>query len=146
MNNKIQIINGPNLNLLGKREPKLYGNKNFNDFFEDLLKSYPNVDLHYFQSNHEGSIIDKLQDVGFRYDGIVLNAGALTHYSYAIADTLRAIDCPVVEVHITDIFNREDFRRISVTKEHCIELISGQGLDGYRMGIDLLLERINDKQ
>jgi len=146
MNNKIQIINGPNLNLLGKREPKLYGNKNFNDFFEDLLKSYPNVDLHYFQSNHEGSIIDKLQDVGFRYDGIVLNAGALTHYSYAIADTLRAIDCPVVEVHITDIFNREDFRRISVTKEHCIEIISGQGLDGYRMGIDLLLERINDKQ
>lgn len=146
MNNKIQIINGPNLNLLGKREPKLYGNKNFNDFFEDLLKSYSNVDLHYFQSNHEGSIIDKLQDVGFRYDGIVLNAGALTHYSYAIADTLRAIDCPVVEVHITDIFNREDFRRISVTKEHCIELISGQGLDGYRMGIDLLLERINDKQ
>lgn len=146
MNNKIQIINGPNLNLLGKREPKLYGNKNFNDFFEDLLKSYSNVDLHYFQSNHEGSIIDKLQDVGFRYDGIVLNAGALTHYSYAIADTLRAIDCPVVEVHITDIFNREDFRRISVTKEHCIEIISGQGLDGYRMGIDLLLERINDKQ
>lgn len=145
MNNKIQIINGPNLNLLGKREPKLYGNKNFNDFFEDLLKSYSNVDLHYFQSNHEGSIIDKLQDVGFRYDGIVLNAGALTHYSYAIADTLRAIDCPVVEVHITDIFNREDFRRISVTKEHCIEIISGQGLDGYRMGIDILLERINDK-
>lgn len=142
MKNKIQIINGPNLNLLGKREPEIYGHKNFQDYFEELQKDYPDIYLHYFQSNHEGSIIDKLQDVGFRYDGIILNAGAFTHYSYAIADTLRAISCPVVEVHISDIFAREDFRKVSVTKEHCIDLISGQGLAGYRMALDILIKRM----
>ncbi len=143
MNNKIQIINGPNLNLLGKREPDIYGNKNFDDYYQELVEMYPNLILNYFQSNHEGSIIDKLQDVGFRYDGIVLNAGAFTHYSYAIADTLRAIATPVVEVHISDINTREDFRKISVTKEHCIDMISGKGLEGYRMAVDLLLNKIN---
>lgn len=143
MYNKIQIINGPNLNLLGKREPDIYGNKNFDDYYQELIQLYPNLILNCFQSNHEGSIIDKLQDVGFRYDGIILNAGAFTHYSYAIADTLRAISTPVVEVHISDINAREDFRKISVNKEHCIDMITGKGLDGYRMAVDVFLKRIN---
>lgn len=143
MNYKIQIINGPNLNLLGKREPEIYGDVDFVDYHQKLRKQFPQVDLNYFQSNHEGSIIDKLHDVGFRYDGIILNAGALTHYSYAIADAIRAITTPVVEVHISDINAREDFRKVSVTRDHCIDMISGHGLDGYRMGVEILLKELS---
>ena len=135
----IQIINGPNLNLLGVREPEIYGNQTFEDFFEELKKKYPNVSLQYFQSNHEGDIIDKLHEVGFEYDGIVLNAAAFTHYSYAIADAIKAIKTAVVEVHISDIYAREDFRKISITGESCKKIISGKGLPGYELAIDEFL-------
>lgn len=137
---QIQIINGPNLNLLGRREPNIYGNQSFEVYFERLRKDFPNAALHYFQSNHEGDIIDKLQQVGFDYDGIVLNAGAYTHYSYAIADAIKAIEVPVVEVHISDIYAREDFRKISVTGENCLKIISGKGLEGYKIAIEKLLK------
>lgn len=137
---QFQIINGPNLNLLGKREPNIYGNQSFEVYFERLRKDFPNAALHYFQSNHEGDIIDKLHQVGFDYDGIVLNAGAYTHYSYAIADAIKAIEVPVVEVHISDIYAREDFRKISVTGENCLKIISGKGLEGYKMAIEELLK------
>lgn len=137
---QIQIINGPNLNLLGKREPNIYGNQSFEVYFEMLRKKFPYSALHYFQTNHEGGIIDKLHQVGFDYDGIVLNAGAYTHYSYAIADAIKAIEVPVVEVHISDIYAREDFRKISVTGENCLKIISGKGLEGYKMAIEELLK------
>lgn len=128
---QIQIINGPNLNLLGVREPEIYGNQTFEDFFIELKHKFPEVSLHYYQSNHEGDIIDKLHEVGFRYDGIVLNSAAYTHYSYAIADAIKAIKTPVIEVHISDIYAREDFRKISITGESCLQIISGKGLPGY---------------
>lgn len=142
MRKKIQIINGPNLNLLGKREPEIYGSTSFTDFFETLCIDFHDINLNYFQSNHEGSIIDKLHDVGFRYEGIVINPGAYTHYSHAIADAIKAIETPVVEVHISDIQSREDFRKISVTKENCVKMISGKGLDGYHEAITFLLNYI----
>ncbi|MXV37386.1 type II 3-dehydroquinate dehydratase [Flavobacteriaceae bacterium Ap0902] len=140
MKDNFQIINGPNLNLLGKREPEIYGNQSFEDFFEELRIYYSNSILHYFQTNHEGGIIDKLHDVGFRYQGVILNAGAYTHYSYAIADAIKAIQVPVVEVHISDIYSREDFRKISITGENCIKIISGKGLNGYKEAIDFLID------
>ena len=124
---QIQIINGPNLNLLGVREPEIYGTQTFEDFFIQLKKQYPTISLHYYQSNHEGDLIDKLHEVGFKYDGIILNAGAYTHYSYAIADAIKAIKTNVVEVHISDIYAREDFRKNSVTGEGCKKIISGKG-------------------
>ena len=140
MNDNYQIINGPNLNLLGKREPEIYGTKSFEDYFEELDTLYKEPILHYYQSNHEGSIIDKLHDVGFRHKGIILNAGAFTHYSYAIADAIQAINTPVIEVHISDIYAREHFRKISVTGDNCIQIVSGHGLKGYKMALDILLE------
>lgn len=139
---KIQIINGPNLNLLGVREPEIYGNRTFEDFFTELKIENSSLELHYFQSNHEGGIIDKLHEIGFDFDGIVLNAGAYTHYSYAISDAIKAIKTPVVEVHISDIYAREDFRKISVTGESCLEIISGKGLVGYQLAIDKLLKNL----
>ena len=135
----IQIINGPNLNLLGIREPEIYGRQSFEDFFDTLKHQFPNISLQYYQSNHEGDVIDKLHEVGFLYDGIVLNAAAYTHYSYAIADAIKAIRTPVIEVHISDIYAREDFRKISVTGENCVDIISGKGLDGYRLAIEKFL-------
>ena len=137
---KVAIINGPNLNLLGKREPEIYGTESFEDYFERLRKEFPDVALHYYQSNHEGDIIDKLHEIGFEYEGILLNAGAYSHYSYAIADAIKSIQTPVVEVHISDIYAREDFRKISVTGENCIGIISGKGLDGYRLAIEKILQ------
>lgn len=136
---QIQIINGPNLNLLGKREPEIYGSETFEEFFIGLRKKFPEVSLHYFQSNHEGDIIDKLHEIGFNYHGIILNPAAYTHYSYAIADAIRAISVPVIEVHISDIASREDFRKISLTGPHCKKTISGKGLDGYRLALEELL-------
>lgn len=137
---QIQIINGPNLNLLGKREPEIYGSTSFEDYYNRLRKDFPNVSLHYFQSNHEGDLIDKLHEVGFVYDGIVINPGAYTHYSYAIADAIKAISVPVVEVHISDINAREDFRKVSVTGNNCKRIISGKGLEGYKLAVEDLLQ------
>ena len=135
---RITIINGPNLNLLGKREVSVYGNESFEDFFENLKKSYPEVELKYLQSNVEGTIIDYLQQENGK-DGIVLNAAGYTHTSVSIADAVRAIDSPVVEVHISNIFAREEFRHTSLIAPHCKGSIIGLGLNGYKLAIDALL-------
>lgn len=133
---QIIIINGPNLNLLGVRQPEIYGNIRFEDYFDDLESLFPDYNLHYYQSNHEGDILDKLHQVGFRYDGIILNAGGFTHTSVAIADALKAITTPVIEVHISDIYKREPFRQTNYIKESSIHSIVGKGLDGYREAIE----------
>ena len=140
MNHKIQIINGPNLNLLGKREPEIYGDKSFESFFEILKNEYADIDLHYFQSNHEGFLIDKLHEIGFDFDGIILNAGALTHYSYSIADAIKAIKTPVVEVHISNTFSREDFRHVSYVSPNAKGVIIGFGLQSYELAIQSFIE------
>jgi 3-dehydroquinate dehydratase-2 len=132
---KIAIINGPNLNLLGKREPELYGTQAFEDYFRTLQSSYPSIELYYFQSNVEGELISKLQELGFSFDGIILNAGAYTHTSVALADVVAAIKTPVVEVHISNIFAREDFRHVSYLGAKCKGSISGFGLKGYEMAL-----------
>jgi 3-dehydroquinate dehydratase-2 len=137
---KIIIINGPNLNLLGRREPSIYGQKSFEEFFEFLQMEFPGVTLHYFQSNHEGEIIDQLHEVGFNYNGIVLNAGAYTHTSVAIADAIGAIETPVIEVHISNVFAREKFRHHSYLAPKCIGSIVGLGLKGYELAIDYFLK------
>ena len=137
---QIQIINGPNLNLLGVREPEIYGTQTFEDYFIELRKLFPDASLHYYQSNHEGDIIDKIHEVGFSYEGIVLNAGAYTHYSYAIADAIKAVTTKVVEVHISDIYAREDFRATSVTGVNCLKIISGKGLPGYVEAVEEFLK------
>lgn len=137
---QIIIINGPNLNLLGLRQPHLYGTTSFEDYFIELEKHFSENNLHYFQSNHEGDIIDKLHQVGFRYDGIVLNAGGFTHTSISIADALRAITSPVVEVHLTNIYEREPYRHTNFIKESAVKSIVGKGLAGYKEAIEFLLE------
>lgn len=139
---KILILNGPNLNLLGKREPEIYGNADFTSYFEKLTSEFPNVELEYFQSNHEGEIIDKIQDVGFSYDGIVLNAGAYTHTSVAIADAIKAITSPVIEVHISNIFTREEFRHHSFISAVSVGIMSGFGLNGYKMAVSHLMDSV----
>ena len=136
---KILILNGPNLNLLGIRQPEIYGNQSFEDYFDILEKKYAKHQLYYTQSNHEGVLIDKLHQVGFIWDGIVFNAGGYTHTSIALADAVAAIVTPVVEVHISNIYEREEFRRHSFLKEVCIESIVGKGLQGYDEAIELLL-------
>ena len=133
---RILIINGPNLNLLGKREPGVYGNQSFDEYFQVLKKKYPDAGLEYFQSNHEGALIDKIHETGFSYDGIVLNAGAYTHTSVAIADAIRTVTTPVVEVHISNIHKREAFRHHSFLSEACKGCIVGFGLDSYRLAIE----------
>lgn len=137
--NSIHIINGPNLNLLGKRQPEIYGNQSFEDFFEKIKQKYPKIDLHYFQSNHEGALIDKLHEIGFDKVGIIINPGAYTHTSIALADAISAISAPVIEVHISNIYERESFRHHSYIKSECIESIVGKGLDGYLEAIDYYL-------
>jgi 3-dehydroquinate dehydratase II len=132
---KIIIINGPNLNLLGKREPEIYGTENFESYFEKLKKEFPEVRLEYFQSNVEGELINKLHEVGFSYDGIILNPGGYTHTSIAIADAVAAIKTPVIEVHISNIFSREDFRKNILTATSAAGIISGFGLKSYRLAI-----------
>ncbi len=138
---KIIIINGPNLNLLGVREKSIYGDKDFESYFQELKKKYADrgIELEYFQSNIEGELIDKIHATGFSYDGIVLNAGAYTHTSLAIADAIAAIKAPVIEVHISNIFSREDYRHVSYLGKHCRGSLSGFGLKGYEMAIDYLL-------
>lgn len=138
---KIIIINGPNLNLLGKREPELYGYQSMETYLEELRAAFPDVELEYYQSNHEGDLIDKLQQVGFSYDGIILNPAAYTHTSIAIADAVAAITTPVVEVHITDPKNREEFRHISYVEAYCVQTFAGYGLEGYRKALEFQLDR-----
>jgi 3-dehydroquinate dehydratase-2 len=132
---KIQIINGPNLNLLGIREPEKYGNRNFDSYLEDLRTQFPGIELTYYQSNHEGYLIDKIHEIGFSFDGIVLNAGAYTHTSIGLRDAIAAITTPVVEIHISNVHARENFRHISLISAVCKGIIVGFGLDGYRLGI-----------
>ena len=132
----IQIINGPNLNLLGVREPDVYGSTSFDDFLPRLRACFPDIQIDYFQSNIEGELIDKLQAVGFQCDGIVLNAGAYTHTSIALADCIRAISAPVVEVHISNVHQREAFRHQSMIAAACRGVICGFGLDSYRLAIE----------
>ena len=135
---KIQIVNGPNINLLGKREPGIYGSRDFESFLEELRKAYPDVEIQYFQSNVEGLMIDKLQEVGFDVDGIILNAGAYTHTSIALQDCIRAIPAPVVEVHISNVHSRESFRHVSMISCACKGVILGFGLDSYRLALEAL--------
>jgi len=135
----IIIINGPNLNLLGVREKGVYGDKDFPTYLEELRRSFEQAELSYFQSNHEGAIIDKIHEVGFSLDGIVLNAGAYTHTSLAIADAIAAVTTPVVEVHISNIYARESFRHHSYLAKNCKGVICGFGLDGYRLAVESLL-------
>jgi 3-dehydroquinate dehydratase-2 len=136
---RIQIINGPNLNLLGKREPTVYGNQTFEAYLQELKNQFPSLQLDYYQSNIEGELIDKLHEVGFSYDGIVLNAGAYTHTSIAIADAIRSITTPVLEVHISNVFKREAYRHHSYLSEACKGCIVGFGMDSYRLGVDAIL-------
>ena len=138
---KIIIINGPNLNLLGRREPEIYGNSSFEDYFERLRSSFSDVILDYYQSNHEGNLVDKIQEVGYSYDGIILNAAAYTHTSVAIADAISAVDCPAVEVHISNVYARESFRHHSYLSSVCIGAIVGLGLDGYSLAVQYLLNQ-----
>ncbi|MFC5284807.1 type II 3-dehydroquinate dehydratase [Pedobacter alpinus] len=132
---KIQIINGPNLNLLGKREPGIYGSEGFESFFETLESKFPEVELHYYQSNVEGEIINKLHEVGFSYDGIVMNAGAYTHTSVAIGDAVAGIKTPVIEVHISNVYAREEYRHHSMMAKNCKGIITGFGLQSYELAI-----------
>lgn len=137
---KIKIINGPNLNLLGKREPDKYGHSSFEDFLLILKKRFPDTELEYFQSNIEGEIINEIQRSGFSDNGIILNAGGYTHTSVAITDAIAAVKAPVVEVHITNIAAREDFRHTSLIGRTCAGSISGFGLDSYRLAVEALIE------
>ncbi|MCD6202152.1 MAG: 3-dehydroquinate dehydratase [Bacteroidales bacterium] len=135
---KIIIVNGPNLNLLGKRQPDIYGKAGFDEYLDTLRALYQDITLDYFQSNVEGEIVTKIQETGFIYDGIVLNAAGFTHTSVSIADAVAAIPAPVVEVHISNILKREEFRHISLLAHVCVGTITGFGLDSYRLGIEAL--------
>ena len=132
---KVIIINGPNLNLLGVREKSIYGNISFEEYFKKLVEEFPNLELKQFQSNIEGELIDKLQEVGFTYDYILLNAGGYTHTSVAIADCIKAIETPVYEIHISNIYAREDFRKKSLFSKNCKAVICGLGLDSYKAAL-----------
>ena len=137
---KIIIINGPNLNLLGKREPNTYGNKSFDSYFQELVADFPEMELTCFQSNVEGEIINKIQETGFSLDGIVLNAGGYTHTSVAIADAIAAIKIPVIEVHISNVYAREEYRHQSMMAKNCRGVIAGFGLNSYKMAINSFLK------
>lgn len=139
-NKRILILNGPNLNLLGKREPGIYGNDSMESYFTTLQNRYPNVSLEYYQSNVEGELINKLHEVGFTYDGVVFNAGAYTHTSVAIHDAIKAISTPVIEVHISNVYQRETYRHTSLITGACVGVIGGFGMDSYRLAIEALLQ------
>ena len=136
---KILIINGPNLNLLGKREPEVYGSTSFEEYFETLKSTFPEIQLEYYQSNVEGELINKIHEVGFSYDAILLNAGGYTHTSVAISDAIAGVTTPTLEVHISNIYKREEFRHKSIISKSCIGMISGLGLNGYELGIRYFL-------
>lgn len=137
---KIIIINGPNLNLLGKREPETYGNKSFDNYFKELVAEFPGMELTSFQSNVEGEIINKIQETGFSFDGIILNAGGYTHTSIAIADAIAAIKTPVIEVHISNLYAREVYRHQSMMAKNCRGVIAGFGLTSYKMAINSFIK------
>jgi len=132
---KLLIINGPNLNLIGKREPSIYGNATFEDYYKELVSKHDRVSLEYFQSNHEGELVDKLHEVGFSYDGIIINAGAYTHTSVALADAIKGIESPVIEVHISNVHAREEFRHKSYLSPVCKGVVLGFGLQSYELAI-----------
>jgi 3-dehydroquinate dehydratase-2 len=136
---KILILNGPNLNLLGTREPSVYGNQSFEDYFKSLKSEFSKVQLHYYQSNHEGDLIDKVHEVGFTFDGIIINAGGYSHTSVALADALSAVTTPAVEVHISNVFTREPYRHHSYLTDRCKGMISGLGLKGYELALRYFL-------
>jgi 3-dehydroquinate dehydratase-2 len=138
---KIAIINGPNLNLLGKRETDIYGNMSFDKYMEELKQQYPQVNFHYYQSNVEGELVNEIQRLGFDYDGIILNPAAYTHTSVAIGDAIAAIKTPVVEVHISNVHAREDFRKLSHVSGKSVGSIFGLGLKGYELALQYLLGR-----
>ena len=138
----ILVLNGPNLNLLGIRDPDIYGNKTMDEVVGELRLTFPHLNIIHYQTNHEGSIIDKLQEVGFSYDGIILNAGGYTHTSIAIGDCVSAISTPVIELHISDIYSREDFRKRSFISDHAIHHIIGKGTDGYSEAIKWLINNV----
>ncbi len=138
---KILIINGPNLNLLGKREPEIYGATSFEEYLITLRTEFPGITIEYYQSNVEGEIINKLQEVGFSYDGVILNGGAYTHTSVAISDAIASIETPVLEVHISNIYQREEYRHTSLTGKNCVGVITGLGLDGYHLALLHLSKR-----
>jgi 3-dehydroquinate dehydratase-2 len=138
---RIQIINGPNLNLLGVREPEIYGRHGFEEYLQVLRDTFSGVQLDYYQSNVEGELINKIHEVGFDYDGIVLNAGAYTHYSIALLDAIKGVSTPVIEVHISNVHKREEFRHHSVISSACLGVICGFGLDSYRLAVDALLHK-----
>jgi 3-dehydroquinate dehydratase II len=138
---KIIIINGPNLNLLGIREKSVYGQKSFENFFAELKARFSKIEIEYYQSNVEGELINKLHETGFTYDGIIINAGGYTHTSVALTDAIAAITTPVLEVHISNIYSREDFRHKSLLSKNCVGIISGLGLDGYIMAVNYFLEK-----
>lgn len=133
---KIQIINGPNLNLLGKREPTVYGNASFESYLAELKGKYPQCEISYFQSNVEGEMINKIHEVGFDYDGIIMNAGAYTHTSIALHDAIKSVTTPVIEVHISNVHARESFRHVSMISAACKGVILGFGLDSYRLALE----------
>ena len=136
---KIIIINGPNLNLLGRREPEIYGSESFDSYYQLLKDNFPSFDLHYFQSNIEGELIDKLHEIGFTYDGIILNAAAYTHTSVGIGDAVKAISSPVIEVHISNTFSREDFRHNSFISANARGVILGFGYQSYKLALQSFL-------
>lgn len=140
---RIQIINGPNINLLGKREPSIYGSESFEDYLNGLKARYAGIAFDYYQSNIEGEIINKIHEAGFSCDGIILNAGAYTHTSIAIQDAIRAVTAPVIEVHISNVHKREEFRHKSMISCACIGVICGFGLDSYRLGVEALIQTNN---
>lgn len=139
---RIQIINGPNLNLLGVREPEIYGARAWEDYLKDLRNRYPNVRIDYYQSNLEGELINKIQEVGFDRDGIVLNAGAYTHYSVAILDAIKSVPTPTVEVHISNVHQREEFRHHSMISPACLGVICGFGLDSYTLAVEAIINKV----
>ena len=139
MKKQILVLNGPNLNLLGRREPEIYGDNSMETYMTALQERFPEVALAYYQSNVEGEIINKLHEVGFSYDGVVLNAGAYTHTSVAIHDAIKAIDAPVVEVHISNVYQRETYRHTSLITGACVGVIGGFGMDSYRLAVEALL-------
>lgn len=143
---KVKIINGPNLNLLGRRQTDIYGTSDFISFFKKLREKYPEIEIDHYQSNVEGEIVNKIHEVGFSYDGIIINAGGYTHTSISIADALVAVETPAIEVHITNILAREEYRHMSFIAHACCGTIMGFGLDSYRLGLEGLIEIVRRKK
>jgi|TARA_B100001057_G_scaffold499499_1_gene610406 3-dehydroquinate dehydratase-2 len=138
---KLIIVNGPNLNLLGIREKEIYGDTSFEEYFQTIKDKFSNIDLEFFQSNHEGELIEKIQEIGFSYDGIIINAGGFTHTSVALRDAIASVETPAIEVHISNILTREEFRKKSFLSDVCKGIISGLGLKGYEFAIDYFLSQ-----